>query len=132
MAIRIPLNRFRSKFVNLNTNDGIKQVYYAPDNRASIIILAQVTNTTNDDRTVSIGVSSNPDLVSPGSFYLVKDFIIPKKDSRTVLSGRLVLQGADNDVVLTPEVLFAEDSTTGAGVSGLTLNLGILETINTN
>jgi hypothetical protein len=132
MAIRIPLNRFRSKFVNLNTNNGIKNIYTAPENRASIIILAQVSNTTDTDRTISVGVSSNPDLASPGSYYLVKDFIIPKKDSRTVLSGRLVMQGADNDTVLSSEVLFAQDSTTGAGVSGLTLNLGILETINTN
>lgn len=132
MAIRIPLNRFRSKFINLNTNDGIKQIYSAPDNRASIIILAQVTNTTDGDRTVTIGVSSNPDAQSPGTYFLVKDFIIPRRDSRTILSGRLVLQGADNDTVLTPEVLIAQDSTVGAGVSGLTFNLGILETINTN
>lgn len=129
---KIPLNRFRSKWVNLSTTSGVTHIYPAPDNVASIIILAQVTNNTSSDRTISVGVSSNNNLVSPGTFYLVRNFSIPANDSRSVISGRVVLQGNDNDTVLSGEVLFAQDTTVGGGTTGLTLNLGILETINVN
>jgi hypothetical protein len=124
---RIPLNKFRSKWINLLTSTGVTHVYEAPENRASILILAQITNNTANDRTVNVGVSSNNDLTSPGTFYLVRNFPIPAYDSRSVISGRVVLQGNDNDTILSSEVLFAQDTTTGLGLTGLTFNLGILD-----
>jgi len=141
--LKIPLNKFRSKFVTLSAGAGITQIYPTPENRATIVIAAQVTNVTTSDRTVSVGVSSTGtiDNPTPGFYYLVKDFPIPANDARSVISGRIVLQGADNDQIVNSEVLFAEDTTLTTtppeepeetSITGLILNLGLLETINTN
>jgi hypothetical protein len=111
--LKIPLNKFRSKFVTLSAGAGITQIYSTPENRATIVIAAQVTNITTSDRTVSVGISSTGtvDNPVPGVYYLVKDFPIPANDARSVISGRIVLQGADNDQIINSEVLFAEDDT---------------------
>jgi hypothetical protein len=112
--IKIPLNKFRSKFITLSAGGGMTHVYETPQNVATIIIAAQMSNITSFDRTVSVGVSSTgtADNLTPGVYYLVKNFPIPANDARSVISGRIVLQGADNDQIINSEVLFAEDDTT--------------------
>jgi len=132
MAVKLPLNKFRSKFVPLNASEGLTHIYEAPERRATIIIMAQVTNTTGFDRTVTVGVSSNKpiNLDKPIFSDLVKDFPIPANDARSILAGRLVVEGSDNDSVFSSEVLYAADTTTEQGDTGLILNLGLLETVN--
>lgn len=118
MAVKIPLNKFRSKFYNITPT--LSAIYTAPDERASIIIQAQATNTTTTDKTVSMYVSSAGNLYS-----VVEDLPIPAKDARGLVTGRLVLQGFDGGSILTSDVLLIESSAVG-----VTLSLGILETVN--
>jgi hypothetical protein len=125
MAIKIPLNRFKSRFVPLTVANSPSGIYAPPDRRAGIIVIAQVANTTNADRTITVSVCSN-DIAYP----LVSDFPIPSNDARTFVTGRLVLQGIDNDTVFSPDILVARDTTTTGGISGLVISLGILETVN--
>lgn len=108
MARIIPLNRFRSLFYSGVKSDGLYPLYEAPTQRSSTVILAQCANTTNATRTVTFGVSS---ITNQTFYHLVKDFEIPANDARTLLTGRLILQGFDGDTVLTPEVLLIKDMT---------------------
>ena len=101
MAVKIPLNRFRSKFITLSANrtshgepvdtnyeaeankflkpqpgatPGLTLLYQAPDRRASIIVMGQIANTEVYDRTVTVAVcASGPaDSVAEGySRYVV-------------------------------------------------------------
>lgn len=142
-TLKIPLNKFRSLFFNLSAPI-MQDVYTVPDRRATIIVLAQVANNTNADRNVTFGVrtkmtSVNGDIESGNvdvNYNIVKDFWIPAKDARSLISGRLVIQGFDNEVVLSPETLYIQDSTDystlSTGTTGLTLTLGLLETVNTD
>ena len=153
MAVKIPLNKFRSKFSTLSAamdmGDKWTEIYRTPDRRATIIILTQITNTTPCDRTITVAVST-PGLLEgeTGTInHIVKNFAIPPYDARGVVDGRLVIQGPDNDQVLVPEILIAKDTTNtreltstypnffstiwDAG-SGLEISLGLLETINTD
>lgn len=132
MAVKLPLNKFRSKFVPLAVSNGLTHIYAAPERRATIIVMAQVTNTTGFDRTITFGVSSNKpiELDQPIFSDLVTNFSIPANDARSVIAGRLVVEGADNDSVFSSEVLYAADTTVDQGDTGLILNLGLLETVN--
>ena len=134
MAAKIPLNKFKSKFIALSAVSYFTRLYTAPESRATIVVFAQVANTTPFDRTISVAISSTS--WNPSVYFLVKDFPIPANDARSVISGRAVLQGADNDEILTPEILIAQDttviSTTAIPTSGLNISLGLLETININ
>lgn len=135
MAAKIPLNKFKSKFIALSATNYFTRLYTAPDSRATIIVFAQVANTTAVDRTISVAISSTS-WDFPSVYFLVKDFPIPANDARSVIAGRAVLQGADNDEILTPEILIAQDTTvissTAIPTSGLNISLGLLETININ
>ena len=108
MAAIIPLNRFRSLFYSGVKSDGFYPLYTPPTQRAATVILAQCANTTGQTRTVTFGVSS---ITNQTFYHLVKDFEIPASDARTLLTGRLILQGFDGDTVLNPEVLFIKDKT---------------------
>lgn len=139
MAVKIPLNRFRSKFVALTANitshgeqgtayapqpngiPGLTLLYTAPDRRASIIVMGQVANTETYDRTITVAVcSSGPaDTLAQGYagyvlYPIVKDFLIPANDARTFTSGRLVLEGVDFDQKQVPDKLVAYDTTLSA------------------
>jgi hypothetical protein len=108
MAKIIPLNRFKSLFFSGLKSDRLYKLYAAPTQRSSTVILTQCANTTDQTRTVTFGVSS----ITNNTFYhLVKNFEIPANDARTLLTGRLILQGFDGDTVLNPEVLFVKDLT---------------------
>jgi hypothetical protein len=128
----IPLQRFRSLFFNVSKTEDLEPFYIAPRERSSTVILAQCTNTTYEWRTVTLAVSS-----AQGNemYYLVKDFEIPPKDSRTLLTGRLILQGIDGDQILAPESLFfkeesALDSSDSVVISGFNNFIEIIRDIN--
>jgi hypothetical protein len=135
MAAKIPLNKFRSIYRNINTNEIILDngfVYEAPIQRAGILILCQVGNTTDQELTVSMAVSHSvapiitPPLAEgpPVLYELVSDLVIPPKDARTLITGRLVLFGKDGIKNYADKIYFK------ANEPGLTLALGILETVN--
>lgn len=108
MALIIPLNRFKSFFFSGLKSDNFYEIYTAPSQRSATIILAQCANTTNETKTVTFGVSS---ITNDTFYHLVKNFEIPANDARTLLTGRLILQGFDGDTILNPEVLFIKDET---------------------
>ena len=132
-TIKIPLNKFISKQVKLTSSPDPLNIYLAPERRASIIIFSQVSNQTSATRTFTIGVSTG------NEFYpFVSNLDIPPFDARSVVSGRAVIRGVDNIDIFEPDLLVVRDSTSdtftpftsGAGLTGLTISLGILETIN--
>jgi hypothetical protein len=127
-TLKIPLNKFVSKYVKLTTSQNLSSVYLAAERRATIIISAQAANETKQIRTISFGVSAENNI-----FYLVKDLEIPPSDARSLITGRTVIQGIDNIDVFTPQYLVLQDttdSTINPEISGLTVTMGLLETIN--
>lgn len=104
-----PLNRFKSLAANVSTI--ATNIYTAPPQTTSIILLAQVTNTnTSVDANVTFYSSLN------GNTELAKDFTIPIGDAASLISGKLVLE-ANSSVGC-----FANAN------SALKLTLSILET----
>lgn len=108
MASIIPLNRFKSIFYSGVKSDGLYPVYTTPSQRSATVILAQCANTTGETRTVTFGVSST---VNNTFYHLVKNFEIPPNDARTLLTGRLILQGIDGNTITSPEILYIKDLT---------------------
>lgn len=148
MAIKIPLNRFRSRFISLSGST-ITELYRAVNRTAAIIVMGQVSNTRPYDRTITVVVSSAPssDIPNPQEYKaypLVQDFTIPANDARSFVTGRLVLEGVDFDKKQVPDILQAFDSTSTAyagtlltqGITahdtGLVVTLAVLDTINTD
>jgi hypothetical protein len=120
---KIPLNKFRNILINVNATTINDKIYEAPVNRATILINAQVANTTSIEKNISVYISNNNGITL---YPLVKDFPIPGYDSRSIISGRTVLQGVDGSTEITiPDRLYVE-----ASEEGLTISLSILETVN--
>jgi hypothetical protein len=118
---RIPLNKFRSIYTDISTDwPPISAIYSAPSERAGIIINAHVANVTPEDVTVTMAVSSGDTF-----FPVVSNFPIPPFDARSLLTGRLVLEGIDAREIFEPQRLLIS-----ANGPGLVLSLGILETVN--
>jgi hypothetical protein len=119
MAQIIPLNRFRSFFYNGIKSDNLYKIYTAPNQRSATVILTQCANTSNSTKTVTLGVSST----DTDTFYpLVQNFEIPPNDARTLLTGRLILQGVDGDTILQPEVLYIKDLTPLTNAESVVVN----------
>lgn len=123
MAIKIPLNKFRR--VNLSIPDTLTTCYEAPAERASIVIQAQISNISLEDHTVSVFVSSGTDNTL---FPIVSALEIPARDSRSCLTGRLVLQGIDGATILSPDSLVIQAYVPDV----LFFTLSVLETKNTD
>jgi hypothetical protein len=121
-TVKIPLNKFRRYNYNITTT--LSGIYTVPIERAAIVIQAQVANITNQDTTVSAYVST----VRNGLFPLVYNLEIPANDARSILSGRLVLQGIDGGSIEHPDAFAIQ----AAANNRLTLTLSVLETKNTD
>lgn len=123
----IPLNTFKTKTFLLNENT-TQTVYVAPIGVTSIILMAQISNISNDTQTVNFIHHRNiPILADAQGFgaqsgdidsYLVKDFAIPASDAANMLTGKLIVETLDS--------IRANASTTGT----CQLVLSILETAN--
>lgn len=114
----IPLNFFRRQVYTLTTSPTI--LYTAPFDRAAIILAAYATNTTSSDMTITLGVSGVGGLfVNPLPYYdYAKDVLISGQDTTSMFPNKFVLNQYD--------ALIGSSSS-----SGLTLNVALLETINT-
>lgn len=110
MATLVPLNTFKTVTAELNTAPRI--FYTAPEETATIILMAQITNiTTNYDCNVTFAHVSNTGVVIT---ELVKNFDIIRADAASVLTGRLVLEenasvmafsGANSNLKMTLSIL---------------------------
>jgi hypothetical protein len=88
MATLVPLNTFKTVTAELNTAPRI--FYTTPEETATIILMAQITNiTTNYECNVTFAHVSNTGIVVT---ELVKNFDIVRSDAASVLTGRLVLE----------------------------------------
>jgi hypothetical protein len=125
MAQKIPLNKFKSLFRNDLTTTRVP-VYVAQNDRATILLNCQATNTTSTNQTISMYVSSwtEGNVPTSGVYEIVKDLAIPPKDARSLVTGRLVLRGIDT-LLQKPDSLLLEASSPGVVVS-----IGLLEAVN--
>lgn len=110
MATLVPLNTFKTVTAELNT---APRIYYTcPEETATIILMAQITNvTTNYDCNVTFAHVSNTGVVLT---ELVRNFDIIRADAASVLTGRLVLEenasimafsGANANLKMTMSIL---------------------------
>ena len=113
----IPLNRFRRVGWELNATP--LMVYKVPFDRSSIILTALATNITPNIQTVTVAVSTINPLNGATYLNLVKNLEIGGYDAAHLTIGKVVLTDGDH--------LFASCS----GLSSISLNLSILESVNT-
>ena len=95
MATLVPLNTFRTITANVTT--GRTLLYTTPEETATIILTAQVSNITQNAGNVTFIHRSN--VLVGGSRItidteLVKDFDIPANDASSVIVGKIVLEEA--------------------------------------
>lgn len=99
MATLVPLNTFKTIAANVTTNQTL--LYTTPEETATIILTAQVSNTGSADANVTFIHRSNV-LVGGTRVItdteLVKEFDIPVKDASSVIVGKIVLE--ENQAVL--------------------------------
>jgi ABC-type cobalamin transport system ATPase subunit len=67
-------------------------IYTAPNGYTGIILMAQVTNITTTEGTVTV---STVDTSESAETELVKNFAIPGNDASSVITGKLVLEETD-------------------------------------
>ena len=104
------LNTFRT--VTATVTDVIANVYTAPQGYSTVVLLAQVSNTT----TGTILVSGNIYQITGNNVSLVQGATLPANDAINLIGGRLILQTGDSFAV-------------GANVNGASqLVLSLLET----
>lgn len=105
------VNNFRTitQVVGITTSE----VYEAPIGYTGVVLLAQVTNTTNQTETISFAYreeSSDTDII--------RNLAIPGNDTANLLSGKLVVETGD------------KVTTIGSTSTGLKFIMSILETSN--
>lgn len=132
MAQKIPLNKFKSKFLVATTNPTLSTTYVAEFDRATILLNCQATNITNTEQTISLYISAGGNIISERDKYregdlfaIVKDLPIPPKDARNLVTGRLVLRGSDASYDI-PDQLIVQSSSNNS----IHLSLGLLEAVN--
>jgi len=104
------LNLFRTTLVDITTTT--TTVYTPPLGYATVVLLAQISNTGVDTIQVSASI-----LRSSVSTSLINNYSVPTDDAASILTGRLILQYGDE------LQLSASDDTSGQ------LVLSYLETL---
>jgi len=90
----IALNKFRTLRVGITTN--LESIYTCPIGVATVVILTQVTNVSNDVYTVTAVHSRDSEATADYKF--ANEVKVPPNDSVSLISdGRLVLE--TNDVI---------------------------------
>ena len=84
------LNSFKTVAANLTAS--IANVYTAPSGYSTVVLLAQVSNLTGGDLTVSGNIYK----LNGNSVSLVKNASLPPNDAINLVGGRLILQTGDS------------------------------------
>jgi hypothetical protein len=103
---QLPLNTFKTKTALLGTSTGTAAtVYTAPIGVTSIILMAQASNISSIDqsvtfihhRTKQILQDAQGNGAQPGNTdsILVKNFLIPPNDAASPLAGKLIIESLD-------------------------------------
>jgi hypothetical protein len=125
----IPLNVFKTKTANLQTNTGTAStVYTAPVGTTAIVLMAQIANLSTGTHDVSFIHHRNRQVLADaqgngaqqGNFdtFLVKNFGIPASDAFNPITGKLIIEELDSIRC------YATTST------GIQITLSILESAN--
>ena len=127
----IPLNKFitKTKIVPaLPASTATVTAYVAPIGVTSIVLMAQVANTSTQNTSVTLIHYRNRPVLADAQgngaqsgkteTYLAKDFIIPPGDAASLLSGKLIVESLDSVKI------YASNTNT------CQLTLSILETAN--
>lgn len=115
----IPLNYFKRQVFTLTTTPRI--LYTAPFDRAAIILACYATNLTENDTTITIGVSGVGAQFVPAIPYYdyAKGILVSGSDTTNMFPSKFVLNQYD--------ALIASCTSPNT----LLLNVAVLETINT-
>lgn len=111
----IPLNTFKTKTTLLSTAtteilyqtvSTATTVYTAPVGVTSIILMAQISNISDQNQTITVAHWRNKTVLQDAQGYgyqagrtpsiLVKDFVIPPNDAASVLTGKLIIEELDS------------------------------------
>lgn len=87
------LNLFKTTLANVTTTT--TTVYTPPLGYATVVLLAQVSNTGGDTVQVSAGIRRTTGNVT-ASTSLINNYSIPVDDAASILTGRLILQYGDS------------------------------------
>jgi hypothetical protein len=82
------LNNFKTTLANIETTTG--NVYTPPIGYSTVVLMAQVSNTSNVTVDVSAGIYR-----SGNATALINSASIPANDAISVLTGRLILEYGD-------------------------------------
>ena len=107
-----PLNTFKTKIFEATTTD--TEVYSPTTGFTGIIIMAQATNISSTETSVTFSYVTPSDEVSE----LVKDFFIAGNDATSLLSGKLIVEDGGNIQISASEN------------NRIKLTLSILESLN--
>lgn len=127
---KIPLNFFKRQSIQVPVNDNptvqtLSAVYEAPFDRASVIISALATNTSNTNtNTVYAALSTRGTPITKASdnyISFVSNFPIAPNDTVNIVVNKLVLSQFDNLFVWVPS----------SNQDAVNLTLSVLETVNT-
>jgi hypothetical protein len=124
---KIPLNYFKRQSLQIPSSivGSVSSIYEAPFDRASVIISALATNTSNTTtNTIYAGLSTRGTPItqaSPQLITFVSNFPIAPNDTVNIVINKLVLGQFDN--------LFVWGGDNNQGFVNLTLS--VLETVNT-
>ncbi len=110
----IPLNTFKTKTTILTTATtgelyqtvSTTTIYTAPVGVTSIVLMAQISNISDENQTVTVAHWRNRTVLQDAQGYgyqtgrtpsiLVKDFVIPPNDAASVLTGKLIIEELDS------------------------------------
>lgn len=127
----IPLNKFITKTKNVaafSETTSTVTAYVAPIGVTSIVLMAQVANTSTQNTAVTLVHYRNRPVLADAQgngfqagkteTYLAKDFLIPPGDAASLLSGKLIIESLDSIKIYS------------STASTCQLTLSILETAN--
>jgi hypothetical protein len=117
---KIPLNKFKAIYRNIGTT--MEEIYNCGEERAGVVVNMMASNNTNQEIKVNVQVNRNSTL-----FTILTNFPVPAYDARSLVTGRMILNGNDGANENYTDYLLV-----GATLTGCTLSFGVLETVNRN
>lgn len=105
----IPLNTFKTKTSLIGSGNEVTTsttVYTAPVGTTAIVLMAQVSNISTSNQSISFVHWRNIPILADAqgngaqkgstASFLVKDFEIPPSDAASLLSGKLIIESLDS------------------------------------
>jgi hypothetical protein len=95
------------------------------------VVGAMACNELDTEKTIDLVVLYyNLETSSLENRYVLKNFPLKAKETKSLIAGKMLLQGADFDKVFISEKILVRDSSLTSPTSGLSVNFSILESNN--